>query len=198
MPTLELIQGTMSRYEPTVVTRPHGGREAAVALIVRERSGSPEILFIERALREGDPWSGHMAFPGGRREPADPDLPTTAVRETFEEVGVELAEPIGRLDEVDGTRGLINLRLVVAPFVFTVERPATVSLSPEVQDTVWVPVSHLLDPASSVHHRLEREGLEARFPAIRYERYTIWGLTYRILGRFFEILGKELPAPEPG
>ncbi|MFQ5749861.1 MAG: NUDIX hydrolase, partial [Planctomycetota bacterium] len=138
-----------------------------------------------------------MALPGGRRDVSDDDLRSTALRETHEEVGISLGDPIGRLDDVHGTRGLSRLGLVVSPFVFEIDPRHELRHSEEVQNSVWVPLPHLLDPSSAVHYRFERHGELGTFPAIRYDRYTIWGLTYRILGRFSELLGRELAGPGP-
>ena len=194
MPTLERIRGRVAYHVPDLAERAPGAPQAAVALIVCEpREGPCKILFIERAIREADPWSGHMAFPGGRWDPGDVDLRSTAVRETREEVGVALGDPIGRLDDVQGSRGPRRQGLVVSPFVFEIQEPPVLRSSPEVQSALWIPVPHLLDPESSVRHRLEGQGVAGTFPAVRFERYTIWGLTYRILRQFFQILDHELP-----
>ena len=194
--SLERIRRRIESYGPSIVSRPDNLPAAAVALILHEpASRPPEILFIERATRAGDPWSGQMALPGGRRDQGDPDLGSTAVRETLEEVGLSLGEPIGRLDDLARTRGLRRLDLVVSPFVFVLDDPQPIRPSDEVQDTVWIPLDHLLDARSAVEHRVELGGRSGTFPAVRYDRYTIWGLTYRILGRFSEILGLEIAAP---
>jgi 8-oxo-dGTP pyrophosphatase MutT (NUDIX family) len=201
MPSIELIVSRIARYEPLL----EGGTEeerAAVAVIVRQpEEGAPEILFIERAVREGDPWSGQMAFPGGRRDAADPDLRATAVRETHEEVGLSLGEPIGRLDDVRGRRrtpaATRPSELIVSPFVFGIDEEPPLRPGPEVRDTVWIAIPQLLDLRSAAWLRLEREGERLELPAIRHRGRTIWGLTYRILGGFFRILERELPDPGP-
>ena len=195
MTTLAAIRSELARYRPT--TSPLPGRpanEAAVALVLHQPPGGvPELLFIERAKREGDPWSGQMAFPGGRREPHDTDLQMTAWRETLEEVGVELAAPIGQLDDFQGTRNPQVRPLVVAPYVYATEwRPET-RPNHEVNDTVWIPLSWILDPRSVVEYRLEHPSYRDSFPALRYDRFTIWGLTYRVLSNFVEVLGQRLP-----
>lgn len=196
MPGLELIRGRVAGYEPVLLSRNPGELEASVALILHQRpEAAPEILLIERAVREGDPWSGQMAFPGGRRSPEDRDVCMTAVRETFEEVGLALERPIGRLDDTEGSGALPRNRLVVSCFVFEIgERPG-MRHSPEVQDAVWVPLPHLVDPCSAVEYEFDSDGLGGTFPAVRYRRYTVWGLTYRILGGFLELLGHPLPSP---
>lgn len=196
MPELSLIRGRIGGYSPDLARPEPGGREAAVALVVHKpRVHALEILFIERAVRQGDPWSGQMAFPGGRRDPSDADVLSTAVRETQEEVGLELEEPIGRLDDVQGTPRLLDHRLVISAFVFEAPDRNQGPTSSEVQSTVWVPVPHLLDPASAVKFQFEHGDYSGRFPGVRFEGYTIWGLTYRILRQFFEVLQHELPLP---
>ncbi len=166
--------------------------QAAVALILHEPEGSsPEILFIERATREADPWSGQMALPGGRRDPEDPDLETTAARETFEEVGVELVAPIGRLDDFAGNRPRIP-QIIVSPYVYELEARPRVMINHEVSSAVWIPVEWILGPESSVRYAFDRGVSDETFPGIRYDRYTVWGLTYRILTNFFEVLGRQL------
>jgi 8-oxo-dGTP pyrophosphatase MutT (NUDIX family) len=172
--------------------------EAAVALILHEaQPGRPELLFIERAQREGDPWSGHMAFPGGRREPGDPDRLRTALRETFEEVGFEPARPLGRLDDVRGARRPRVDDLLVSAYVFGVDEPPRIVASPEVQSTVWVPLAWIADPGSWTEHVVRDAAGARRLPALRHDRYVIWGLTLRILESFFATLGQPLELEPP-
>jgi 8-oxo-dGTP pyrophosphatase MutT (NUDIX family) len=193
---LELIRAKIAGYEPSLLARSVETQEAAVALILHQSLGAaPDILFIERTVREGDPWSGQMAFPGGRRSPEDKDLCATAVRETLEEVDLDLGQPIGQLDDVYGGRADPGNRLVVTPFVFETRERKAARPNREVRDAVWVPVPHLLEPSSAVEYPFNHDGLGGVFPAVRYERFTVWGLTYRILERFLEVLGHQLPSP---
>lgn len=164
--------------------------QAATALIVSQvPGGEAAILFMERAHRPGDPWSGDISLPGGRRDRCDQDLAATARRETEEEVGIVLPEPIGRLDDVRGR----TRKGIVATYVFALEQRPDVVVDPvEVASTVWIGTDTLLAPGSATRHAWTL----LRFPAIRHGTYTIWGLTHRILSNFFRVVGAELP-PAP-
>ena len=193
MLSLDAIRRRLAQHEARTEQVRDSTFEASVALVLREaRGGVPELLFIERAEREGDPWSGHMAFPGGRREAGDGTLAHTAVRETHEEVGLRLGEHIGRLDDVSGSRGGRVPHLVVGAFVFALEDPARLETNEEVRSTVWVPLDWIVSPDSTTSFVLDQDGARVHRPAFRYERYVVWGLTYRILGGFFELLGAPL------
>jgi 8-oxo-dGTP pyrophosphatase MutT (NUDIX family) len=137
-----------------------------------------------------------MAFPGGRRDEVDLDPSVTAARETLEEVGIELPSPIARLDDFFGTRNPRVGEVCVAPFVYVLERRPELIHNHEVRSTVWIPLRWMLDPASAVSYRITRpDGSAESFPAVQYEGYRVWGLTYRILTGFFGILGRDLPRP---
>lgn len=156
------------------------GSQAAVAILLTERSGDAHALLIERAERRGDPWSGHMAFPGGHRHPNETDLSVTAARETLEEVGVDLfhqSEAIGRLDDIQA-KGDRPLDMLIRPFVWASGAEPQLNLNPgEVRTAVWVPLSALRQP----HTRATYPYRGTSFPAFRYQGFTIWGLTYGML-----------------
>ena len=179
------------KHSPTVLPDPGGRAAAATALVLADIDTGPEILFIERATRPGDRWSGQMALPGGRRDPVDADLAATAVRETAEETGLTLTgDPVGRLDDV-GSGGL--RRGTVATFVHTVVgRPATTPEVREVAACVWIPLGHLLDPTNTVRYRY---GAIGPFAGVEHDGRTVWGLTHGILTGFARILGTDLPRP---
>lgn len=170
--------------------REPGQREAAVALLVRPREAL-EILLIRRAELAGDPWSGHVALPGGRRAPADPDLLATACRETHEEVAIpadRIGLFVGALDEV----APVSVRLppiVVAPFVLAVPPETAASPDPrEVQAAFWVPLDALRDRGAASEILIAGDAGPLSFPSLTYEDYVIWGLTYRILQQFLETI----------
>lgn len=160
--------------------------------MLREGNLGVEFLAIQRAERPGDPWSGHMALPGGRRDPSDHDSFATAARETREEVGIDLAADatwIGCLDELQAVgRGKV-LPLIITPIACEIDRPVDMTLNPtEVQSAVWIPLAALRRPEMQGHFTYELEGLSMRHPAFVYDGYTIWGLTYRILSNVLTLL----------
>jgi 8-oxo-dGTP pyrophosphatase MutT (NUDIX family) len=153
---------------------------AAVAVVLAPDPDS--ILLIRRAERTGDPWSGHMALPGGRRETGDRDLLTTAIRETREEVGIELRSEdlAGRLDDVV-PRTPVLPPIAVRPFVFIPPTRPMLSLNPEVASARWIAVDHLLRP--DTHHpvRLDAAGQSRQVMAYQLDDGIVWGMTERIL-----------------
>jgi 8-oxo-dGTP pyrophosphatase MutT (NUDIX family) len=160
-------------------------RDAAVAAIFHITSdGELELLMIERASYAGDPWSGHIAFPGGRSEPQDANALDTALRETREETGVDIlgnGRVLGALERVNPLSTSLP-RLSIAPFVALLTREVPLVLSDEVAGAFWVPLSALqhADASREVEVTLSN-GATRRVRAFVHDRYTIWGLTERIL-----------------
>jgi 8-oxo-dGTP pyrophosphatase MutT (NUDIX family) len=160
-------------------------RDAAVAAIFRIASGEAlELLMIERASYVGDPWSGHIAFPGGRREPHDANLLDTALRETREETGVDVlgsGRVLGALARVNPMSTPLP-PLSIAPFVALLTRDVPLVRSDEVAGAFWVPLASLqrTDASRDVEVTLSN-GSTRTVRAFVHDRYTIWGLTERIL-----------------
>jgi 8-oxo-dGTP pyrophosphatase MutT (NUDIX family) len=170
-----------------------GTRRAAVAIAVQEHDGVPRLLFIERARRFGDPWSGDIAFPGGRVDPGDRDARAAAERETREEVGLDLrhAEPLGRLDDLAAGIPLVA-PLVLSAFVYAVGDEVALRTNHEVQATLWAPVPALLDPARHVGQRWG----PLRLPGVRVgdaSAHVVWGLTYQLLEQLFAAAATPFP-----
>jgi 8-oxo-dGTP pyrophosphatase MutT (NUDIX family) len=166
-----------------------GTLEAAVSIVLRPRK-EIEILLIKRALHETDPWSGHMALPGGRRAPEDGSLLATALRETREETSVDVDHEgglLGALDEVQpGSTRLPSI--IIAPYVVGVHQDTTAYPDPrEVAATIWVPLPALRDPGAVGEILVELEEESRAFPTVNYGPYVIWGLTHRILTQFMEL-----------
>jgi 8-oxo-dGTP pyrophosphatase MutT (NUDIX family) len=187
------LETICSRLAARVATRIEGEPppvRAGLALILRDAGAGIEALFIRRTQRADDPWSGHMALPGGRFDPLDQDLEATARREAFEEVGLTLESPIGRLDESAGAYGRLAL---AAPFVFALRGPVDLRLDPvEVDAAFWIDLSHFAEPAHATLHPHERAGVIRRFPGTRYGDDVIWGLTYRVFAGFLEAVGAPM------
>ena len=194
---LNRLKSALDRHSPSV--HPVDPRlHAAVAMILEPAGDEHSLLFIERARKNGDPWSGQIAFPGGRRESQDPDEQAVAVRETREEIGVVL-EPgqcIGRLDDLKGRTGGTSEGMVISCFVYVLDAPAEVQPNEEVAAVARLPVSHLVDDGNRVEVDW-RHVENRRFPGIRFgerDPRVVWGLTYRFLHQLFTRLGHDLPA----
>ena len=158
---------------------------AAVAIIVAPDPDA--LLLIRRAHREGDPWSGHMALPGGRAEPGDRDLIATAIRETAEEVGIVLQPGwlLGTLDDV-APRTPVLPPVAVRPFVFRVPARPTLRLNQEVAEASWLELARLADPLLHQEIPIEVRGATRHYPAFVVPGGVVWGMTERILTVFLE------------
>jgi 8-oxo-dGTP pyrophosphatase MutT (NUDIX family) len=169
-------------------------RQAAVAVILRpsqKDAGDTEVLLIKRADRPGDPWSGHMAFPGGHKEPYDLELRATAMRETLEEVGLDLHQHdyLGALDEIPAMARGQFLGMLIAPHVFAL-RHDDVDLQPnaEVAELMWVPLGQLMRGDVDAIKELMYDGEPRSLPAFKVQEYLVWGMTHSMLQSLFTVL----------
>jgi 8-oxo-dGTP pyrophosphatase MutT (NUDIX family) len=194
-PDLDLIRARLAARRAGTVDA-LGDRplvRAAVAAVLRpglDPELGPEILLIRRAEHPDDPWSGHMAFPGGRAEPRDPDLVHTAIRETEEETGLLLSgdQLLGPLDEVAALARARHTGLVVSPFVFAASGTTALLPNHEVAEIVWAPLGPLMrgEVPATVEYPLDGQTL--RLPGFQVGERVVWGLTYGLLKGFFELL----------
>ena len=154
--------------------------KAAVAVLLVPDPLS--VLLIRRSEREGDPWSGHVALPGGRAEPEDVDLAATAIRETAEEVGVLLdrTQLLGALDDV-APRSSVPRIFTVRPFVFGLASQPSLQLSSEVASAHWEPLETLRRADARGELALTIAGVTRRFPSYQTSAGTLWGMTERVL-----------------
>ncbi len=191
---LARIRALLRDHEPATGEEGESLR-AAVAVVLREGETGTELLLIRRARREGDPWSGHIAFPGGRLDPADAGPREAAMRETAEEVGLVLDESefVGRLDDLTGHSESIR----VSAFLFAIDRDVELLPEPgEVDAAFWVDLGSLVSGERHVTYTATWQEHTVEFPALRVlddDAPVLWSMTYRFLERFFRLLGHPLP-----
>ena len=168
-------------------------KRSAVALILQVREGELHILMIKRAEREGDPWSGHMAFPGGRKDPGDINGFACALRETEEEIGLQLLDDdlcIGRLSEINAMSRIRGFGMAVTPFVFRLNREVTFNPNHEVAEVVWVPLEFLLETDNREQMEWEFRGMKIKLPCYFFEGRRIWGLSLNMLDELLNLVEK--------
>ena len=169
-----------------------GPPRAAVAAILRDGSEGAELFFIRRAESPRDPWSGHIAFPGGRAEPEDDSLLTTAIRETREEVGIELtrSELVARLPDTPAFKRSKRGVLLVTPFVFAKRDTVTPTLNEEVAGTLWVPLARFARGEGKGTYAFTWEDKPYELPCFRLDpgQHVLWGMTHGMLERILAAL----------
>jgi 8-oxo-dGTP pyrophosphatase MutT (NUDIX family) len=188
---LEGLGAEVARAEESAVERGAVER-AAVAAVLREGIDGTEVLLIERAAHPDDPWSGHMALPGGRMDRSDTDLHATATRETLEEVGLDLqthAQLVGALPVVDTRVHGLDHAVVIAPFVFVLQGDPSMRAGPEVAALLWAPIGPLVSGALDTQVTVERRGVPLTLPGWMVSGRVVWGLTYRMLEGLFRAAG---------
>ena len=171
-----------------------GALTASVAVLLREVDGGLELLFLLRAQRDGDPWSGHISFPGGKIDASDENPRQTAIRETWEETGLDLAraECLCRLDDQATHLSKVH----VAAFVFYLENGSLLALNHEIQRAYWIPLADLIDENRYVTTVVAGEWGKREVAAIDIldgEGPVLWGLTYRFTAQVLACAGHLLP-----
>ena len=200
LPKLDLpgIRRRLANHQGKVFPPKRSARQAAVAVILRQFVGRTEILFIKRADKKGDPWSGQMAFPGGHLDKADADLKAAAMRETEEEIGLNLAdaEYLGALDQHCAAPRSLRPNLLIAPHAFALQGDPAFRPNYEVAEVVWAPLNLLA--GNGLHHveTFSFNGRPSPFNGYRLAGgHFIWGLTYRMLKDFFRTLDPSWTPP---
>lgn len=192
-PHVSRLVRSLADHPPLVVPPEPHMRLAAILLALRARSdGEPELLMIKRAEAEGDPWSGHVACPGGRMEPDDRDLAVTAVRETFEETGVDVARDgrlLGHLDDISPRTPALP-PIVIRPYVALVRAGVEIVPSREVAAAFWVPVSALREQTAWGIGSVQVGSVLREVSVFQHGEYVVWGLTERVLRQFLDYIGE--------
>lgn len=184
------IEELLATHNGDPVADHEGRTRASVAMILHQADNDLEILFIQRATHDLDPWSGHIAFPGGKLEEGELEC-QAACRETYEEVGIDLGQAryLGRLSDITGA----NLPVRVSCCLFGLDRTSCRPLlNEEVRDMFWVTLSDLRDPGRHLQSRVvafDERRLDV--PAIRLpvdDKPLLWGITYRLVMQFMCIM----------
>lgn len=188
-PEIVRVARLLAGRAPAAAERDEPFHEAAVALVLYPGDDELEVLFIKRATRADDPWSGQIALPGGRRHEGEDSLMRTAMRETSEEIGLNLESHgllLGALDEVRPRNPLLP-PIIVRPYVFAIRSRPEFVLNEEVAETFWVPLRRVFDPARRREVTINIQGTHLQRSAIMIDEHVIWGMTESIL-RTFEAL----------
>jgi 8-oxo-dGTP pyrophosphatase MutT (NUDIX family) len=199
-PHIVRLLRSLAEHPPIEADPAEAVRRAAILLALRARAdGEPELLMIKRAEAERDPWSGHIACPGGRMEPGDHDLSVTAVRETLEETGVDVARDgrlLGHLDDLYPRTPSLP-PIVIRPYVALVRAEVEIVPSHEVAAAFWVPLSALAERGAWRTGTVIVRGVERRVRVFQHGEYTVWGLTERALRQLLTYMG-ESPSGDSG
>lgn len=191
MISIESAIERLQRLQPQRKWWRRWARRAAVAILLRERGDGLEMLMIERAHRPGDPWSGHMAFPGGMLSALDRHSLAAAARETHEEIGLDIGEwtPVARLSEISSPSHRGPRPLIITPYVFIVRDEPAFTFNHEVADALWVPLHFLNDAANRGVVRWR----QLQLPCYDWEGRRIWGLSLQMIE---ELLSHLRMAPD--
>jgi 8-oxo-dGTP pyrophosphatase MutT (NUDIX family) len=190
-PDIVKLRAALESHSAVGADKEEGVRRAAVALIIRAGAdAAPELLFIQRAEYPGDPWSGQVAFPGGREEEPDPTLLDTAIRETREETGIDLVRDgtvIGTLDDLRPQTVRLPA-VIVRPYVVLLNRFEPLLLSDEVALAFWIPLEAFKDAPAWRDTDVLARGVQMNRRAFHHQGHVIWGMTERILAQLLALL----------
>ena len=175
-----LIQ-RLSDYSADALPEDHSHRQQAAVLIPVVTESEPMVVLTQRASSLGS-HANEVAWPGGKQDPEDASLMTTALRESHEEIGLH----------PDHVRVVAELRpfvskfgLLVTPFVGVVERSVELQANPDELDAIFrVPLSYFHGDPRSRTDVISRHGETHKVPAYIYDGFEIWGLTAMILREF--------------
>jgi 8-oxo-dGTP pyrophosphatase MutT (NUDIX family) len=174
------LRDKLSRLTGSLLERPDENANAAVAILVRPVEDDLEVFIVKRAEVDGDPWSGDMAFPGGKKAAQDRGVVDTAVREVMEETGIDL-KPLNPLGYMEPLNSWVRQAFSVQPIVYLFEGNPPIRLNYELTKYMWTPI----DDLRKLKSRAVVKGFDS--PVYRIGDDVVWGLTCRMLDRLIEI-----------
>lgn len=182
---LDRLVRSLDARPPRLLEALEPWERAAVSVVVRP---DHEVLFIRRAARDGDPWSGHMAFPGGRMEVDDGSTRAAAARESWEEVGLdpEDGQYLGQLDDIESPVRAGRKRLVISAHVWALDHDPALDLNYEVSRVHWLGLPRLLSREGRTRFPWEWRGQRVMMPVVNLDGADIWGLTLKIVDGMLE------------
>ncbi|MFC1851270.1 NUDIX hydrolase [candidate division CSSED10-310 bacterium] len=186
------ITKQLSTYQYKAISCSDFKRAVVAVILLPQADTGAELLFIKRSEHPADPWSGHVAFPGGRVDPEDNGIKDAVFREVQEEIDLDLQQRgtyLGRLNDVRAMARGKRLPMVISPFVFSITQKPDVTLSDEVVETLWVPLTFFYQKNAESIFPYKLKGINIPLPCYRYEGRVIWGLTYKMLQNFLHIIG---------
>ena len=171
----------LSGLQAKLLDTPDEDSHAAVAIMIRERNDDLEFFLVKRAVVEGDPWSGDMAFPGGKRTSPEENLVDTAARETLEETAIDIREK-AKLGYMKPIYSSVRTNMKVQPVVYIYDEDPDVQLNYELTRYLWAPLNELVKSKTEEH-------VKGWFGEIfKYDGEIVWGLTYKMLKQLIEII----------
>lgn len=156
--------------------------QAAVVVLLKIKDEMIQVLFVTRAEKSSDPWSGQTALPGGKRNPEDKDIMKTVIRETLEETGINLLNGCEYLGIMEPFRSTQKPEMMIVPFFFIQNKEQTIKLNEELTGFFWAPLRELVKHKGTVKYNLKK------YPCFLIENKVIWGLTYRIINKLISLL----------
>ena len=195
---LDAMAARLQAYRPRRLPGRQWVARCGVVLLMAEHGmaadAAPALLLMRRAERAGDPWSGHVSFPGGRVDPRDPSTRAAAVRELQEETGLPMDAPIapmGRLSDLLTREHGRRRPMVVTPYVYRL--PHAVALTPglEAARLWWEPLSNLVDAGMRRTIIWRVAGLPLPFPSIEVSGARLWGLSLMMVNELVRAAGVQ-------
>jgi 8-oxo-dGTP pyrophosphatase MutT (NUDIX family) len=195
--TFDGVEARLAAAVPKIDANPVK-MSASVALVLRETSSDLEALFIRRAEHADDPWSGHLAFPGGRLDDIDANARQAAERETIEEIGVDLADGskvrcLGQLSDVLGHAESIR----VSAYVYGIGGDPELQPNYEVHEAFWTPLHYCTDPGRQAVREFSYLDVSMPLPTLRLleaeDAPVLWGITYKFMDEFMSNIGRPIP-----